>query len=342
MNSQQSNRPIPRRVDAFCHFAPEVLLDFLEKESGQPHPFRRLFEARAILTDIRKRTQFMEARKLDVSVLVPLPWIETTPKVWQNPTLAEKSAILCNNALAEAIQTEKSRFYGVALLPTIEPDSMVRELTRAVKELGFVGGLIAVGPTVKRVDAPEMEPLFRCAVELDVPIWMHPSRPITYPDYTDETLSQYLDWQTLGWLHDTSTAMTRIVFAGLFQKYPNLKVISHHHGALIPLFANRMEMGYRSFENAGTNFRTPIRRPYTAHFKKFYCDTATFGYEPLVLQQALEFFGVERLLFGTDTPMDAAEGEFYINTVKSVESLRASEADKSRIFAGNILKLIRR
>lgn len=332
----------PKKIDAFCHFAPEVLLQFLEKASGRPHPFRALFQARAILTNIDKRIAFMDARKLDISVLIPLPWIETAPTVWANASQAAEAARLCNDALAKTVQSHPTRLYGVALLPTTEPQAMVRELDRAVGDLGFVGAMIAVGPTVKRVDHGEMAALFGRAAHLDVPLWLHPSRPITYPDYIDEQLSQDLDWQTLGWLHDTSTAMTRIVFAGLFERYPNLKIITHHHGALIPLFANRMENGYRSFEQSGTRFKTTIKQPYIDHFRKFYCDTATFGYEPLVLQQALDFFGPRRMLFGTDTPMEATEGEFLLNSTRSVDSLRASSADKARIFAGNFLELINR
>ena len=342
MNQNKPFGAIPRRIDAFCHFAPDALMDYLEAKTGKSHPFRGLFQARPILTNVSRRIAFMDGRKLDGSVLVPLPWLEVTPTIWQNPQEAKEASRLCNDALAQAVQTNKQRLYGVALLPTTEPDAMAAELKRAVKELGFVGGLVAVGPTVRRMDALEMEPLFRAAADLDVPIWLHPSRPITYPDYTDEPMSKYLDWQTLGWLHDTSTAMTRIVFAGLFQKYPDLKIITHHHGALIPLFAQRMEMGYTSFERAGANFRTPIKPPYTDHFRKFYCDTATFGYEPLLLQQALNFFGAKRMLFGTDTPMDNAEGEFLNNSTRSVQSLKVSDADKARIFAGNFLSLVQR
>jgi predicted TIM-barrel fold metal-dependent hydrolase len=332
----------PKKIDAFCHFAPEVLLQYLEQKSGRPHPFRGLFQARPLLTQVDKRIAFMDARKLDVSVLVPLPWIETAPTVWQNAAQAAEAARLCNDAMAKVVQSQPTRFQGVALLPTTEPQGMVKELERAVNELGFVGGVVAVGPTVKRMDHPEMEALFQVAAKLDVPLWLHPSRPITYPDYIDEQMSLDLDWQTLGWLHDTSTAMTRIVFAGLFEKYPDLKIITHHHGALIPLFAKRMEDGYRSFEKSGMSFKTPIKRPYTEHFRKFYCDTATFGYEPLVLQQAFEFFGPKRMLFGTDTPMETTEGDFLTNSTRSVESLKASSGDKARIFAGNFLELIKR
>lgn len=331
-----------RRVDAYSHFAPLGLLDFLEAKTGTAHPFRRLFEARPILTDSRKRLAWMDSRRIDGSALVPLPWLETAPPVWKDPALALQAARICNDSLAAVVQSDKSRLFGVALLPTTDPQAMASELKRAVSELGFVGGLIAVGPTVKRVDAPEMALLWRTAAELDVPIWMHPSRPITYPEYSDEPASRFLDWQTLGWLHDTSTAMTRIVFAGLFQQYPKLKVITHHHGALIPLFAQRMEQGYRSFAKSGTTFPTPIQPPYSPHFQKFYCDTATFGYEPLVLQQSFEFFGPKRMLFGTDSPMDASEGEFVEASSRSVDALKASAVEKSGIYASNFLSLIRR
>lgn len=346
MPNEPQKMPVsPRKlnkVDAYCHFAPPALLDYLEKATGQPHPFRGLFRARPILTDAAKRVAFMDAHKLDASVLIPLPWLETAPVVWQNASKATEAARLCNNEIAKVVQSAPDRFFGVALLPTTEPQDMVRELDRAVDELGFVGGMIAVGPTARRVDDERMNPLWERAAKRDVPIWLHPSRPINYPDYVDETVSKDLDWQTMGWLHDTSTAMTRIVFAGLFDKYPNLKIVTHHHGALIPLFAGRMEAGYRSFENDGMRFQTPISRPYTAHFRKFYCDTATFSYEPLVLLQAFQFFDKGRMLFGTDTPMDAAPGEFVANSTRSVESLHASKNEKARIFAGNFLNLINR
>ena len=126
----------------------------------------------------------------------------------------------------------------------------------------------------------------RRRVRLDVPLWLHPSRPPLYPDYTDETDSKFQIWQTLSWLQDSSAAMVRIVFAGVFERYPNLKLIIHHHGALVPLFAQRMQYGWDYFEqNTGVRQSRSISQPYIEHFRKHvYCDTATQGREPKLLE----------------------------------------------------------
>jgi uncharacterized protein len=106
--------------------------------------------------------------------------------------------------------------------------------TRAVKELRFVGAFLAVGPTIKRLDHPDFEILFKALVELDVTLWLHPSRPPTLPDYSDETASQFFEWQTIGWLHDTTSAMYRTVFSGVLDRYPDIRIVTHHHGAFLP------------------------------------------------------------------------------------------------------------
>jgi predicted TIM-barrel fold metal-dependent hydrolase len=332
----------PPLVDGYCHFAPGALLTFLERASGRRHPFHDLFDAKPILTDRDRRLAFMDAHAVDASVLVPLPWIESLPDVHARPAQAAAAARVCNDALAELASARPRRLFTVALVPTTTPDVMVRELDRAVTELGCVGCMIAVGPTARRVDDPSMEPLFKRAVELDVPIWLHPSRPAACPDYVDEEQSRYLHWIALGWLQDTSLAMERIVFSGLFERYPTLKIITHHLGGLIPLFAARMQVTYDAFEGSGLDMGVPLRRPYVAHFRNFYCDTATAAYEPLLLRQALTFFGPDRMIFGTDTPMDHEEGSFLASSRRGVADLALPETEAAGVFSANILRLINR
>jgi predicted TIM-barrel fold metal-dependent hydrolase len=120
---------------------------------------------------------------------VPLPWIEAFPKVFATQTLATQAAKLMNDELAEVIATHPARFRGVAILPVVDPDAMVAELHRAVSQLGSVGAYVAVGPTAKRMDHPDYEHLYKAIVELDVTLWLHPSRPPFIPDYTDEKIS---------------------------------------------------------------------------------------------------------------------------------------------------------
>ena len=333
------------RIDSYCHFSIMSVIDFLEKASkSYPHIFRSLFANTPALINIEKRLALMDECGIDLSILVPLPWLETTPTVHADSKLCAEAARLFNDELATIVNKRPDRFMGVALLPTTDPEVMLEEFERAVRKLKLVGGFIVVGPTVKPPDHPHYEILYKKAVELNVPLWIHPSRPPECPDYVGEKISQYQVWQTLSWLLDSSTAMVRLVFSGVYERYPDLKLIIHHHGALIPLFAKRMQYGWDYFEqNTGKKQPTTISRPYIDHFKKFYCDTATQGHEPLILKMAYDFFGPDHILFGSDGPMDATGGRaFTLDARKSVEDIGLSKADREKIFSQNILRLLKR
>ena len=333
------------RIDSYCHFSIMSVIDFLEKASkSYPHIFRSLFANTPALINIEKRLALMDECGIDLSILVPLPWLETTPTVHADSKLCAEAARLFNDELATIVNKRPDRFMGVALLPTTDPEVMLEEFERAVRKLKLVGGFFVVGPTVKPPDHPHYEILYKKAVELNVPLWIHPSRPPEYPDYVGEKISQYQVWQTLSWLLDSSTAMVRLVFSGVYERYPDLKLIIHHHGALIPLFAKRMQYGWDYFEqNTGKKQPTTISRPYIDHFKKFYCDTATQGHEPLILKMAYDFFGSDHILFGSDGPMDATGGRaFTLDARKSVEDIGLSKADREKIFSQNILRLLKR
>ncbi len=331
-------------IDFYCHFSAMRVIDYLEAAGGpKPHVFRSLFANTPTLIDPDRRLQLMDEFGIARSVLVPLPWLETAPAVHADPKKCLEAARLLNEDLAQVAKRRPDRFSAVAVLPTTTPEIMVAELRRAVGELGMVGGMVVTGPTVKRPDHPDFEMLYAEASRLDVPLWIHPSRPPFYPDYTDEKESKFQLWQTLSWLQDSSAAMVRIVFAGVFERHPNLKLIIHHHGALVPLFAQRMQYGWDYFEqNTGVKQPTAIARPYIEHFKKFYCDTATQGNEPKLLEMTTAFFGPERVLFGSDAPMDASAGRsFTADALKSVAGMQIPESDKAKILCGNAVKLLK-
>jgi predicted TIM-barrel fold metal-dependent hydrolase len=333
------------RIDSYCHFSSMGVIEYLEKASNTyPHMFRSLFANTPTLINVDKRLALMDACGIDLSILVPLPWLETMPSVHSNPKQCAEAARLFNDELAAIVNKQPDRFLGVALLPTTNPEIMIGEFERAVRTLKLVGGFFVVGPTVKPPDHPGYEHLYKKAAELDVPLWIHPSRPPEYPDYVGEKVSQYQVWQTLSWLLDSSTAMVRLVFSGIYERYPNLKLIIHHHGALVPLFAKRMQYGWEYFEqNTGKKQPTSISHPYINHFKKFYCDTATQGYEPLILKMTYNFFGPDRILFGSDGPMDSTGGKaFTMDAKRSVEDMGLSQQDRQKIFSRNILRLLKR
>ena len=332
------------RIDFYCHFSSMRVIDYLEAAGGpKPHVFRSLFAKTPTLIDAEQRLRLMDEFGIARSVLVPLPWLETAPAVHADRQKCMQAARLLNDELAETAARRPDRFSAVAVLPTTDPEIMIAELKRSVAELGMAGGMFVVGPTVKRPDHADYEILYAEAARMDVPLWLHPSRPPVYPDYTDEPDSKFQVWQTLSWLQDSSAAMVRIVFAGVFERYPGVKLVIHHHGALVPLFAQRMQYGWDYFEqNTGVTQSTVISKPYIEHFRKFYCDTATQGKEPKLLEMAVAFFGTDRVLFGSDAPMDASAGRsFTRDAVASVEGMAIPASDKGKIYHGNARRLLK-
>lgn len=332
-----------RKIDSFSHFAFPKVMKFLEKSEGRPHPFTQLFGNNPTLVDVEQRVQQMDRYGIAQNVLVPLPWLEMTPKVYNDPKLASEAAKMMNDGLAEVVSKYPKRFYAVALLPTSSADEMMAEYERTVKKMGFVGSLMAVGPTAKYPVHPDYELLYKASEKDNAPIWTHPSRPPTIPDFPGQKFSQYNIFQAYSWLLDTSAAMTHIAFKGVFQRYPKVKIVIHHHGALVPLFVDRVIEGIKFFEkNTGRKEDIRVEDP-VGHLKKFYVDTATQGFDTVKLKNAIDFFGVDHCLFGTDCPMSLTSGdEFVRDAIKSLKALNLSKDDIEKIYNGNFLTITKK
>jgi uncharacterized protein len=328
------------RIDAHSHFSPLKFLDFVEKAEGRPFVLRMFLMGRPALTEVSARIEQLDRNDIEVNVLVPVPWIEAFPKVYNDPALAVQAARLMNDELAAVVAGNPKRFRGVAILPTVDPDAMVAELHRAVTQLGFLGAYVAVGPTAKRMDHPDYEHLYKALLELDATLWLHPSRP-PLPDYTDEKLSQYYEWQLVGWPYDTTSAMFRIVFSGVFDRYPTLRVVAHHHGAFVPLLAPRFANLWPDFE-VERPMPTKVSRPYIDHFRKFYCDTAASGFSPKALELAIDFFGPDRVLFGTDAPFGINGGQTFISeTLRSIDAMAVSPEVRTAVLSKNAIRILK-
>lgn len=329
-------------VDAYTHWAAPELLEYLDREGGKTGPYNAFYDANPLFHDVGARLEYMDEFGIQASILAPTPWIESAPKVAQDPAKFTEAVRVCNDAQARIARAAPDRLLNLAWLPSFSGDAMVAELDRAVNQLGMVGCEFPVGPTCKRMDHPDMEALYAYAEKIGAPIWLHPARPITHADYVDEAQSKYNDWQMLGWLHDTSSAMIRVVMSGVFDRYPELKIIAHHAGAMIPQFAGRMTACWADFEGSGASMGTSISKPYIEHFKKFYIDTAIFAHDPALLHHAWEFFGPERTLFGSDTPYEPSPGAFVSASRSSVAAMPISDEQKRLIYTGNIERLLKR
>jgi aminocarboxymuconate-semialdehyde decarboxylase len=222
---------------------------------------------------------------------------------------------------------------------------LLKEAERSVKKLGAAGVQVFSNVNYRPLTAPETLPLFDLMAKLDKPIWLHPARGADFPDYRGEKKSHYEIWWTFGWPYETSVAMAHIVFAGLFDKHPNLKIITHHMGAMIPYFEGRVGPGWdqlgtrTSDEDYGALLKSLKKRPLD-YFRMFYADTALFGAREATLC-GLKFFGPERVLFASDSPFDPEKGSAYIRwTIEIVDALPVSAAERHAIYEGNARRLI--
>jgi predicted TIM-barrel fold metal-dependent hydrolase len=160
--------------------------------------------------------------------------------------------------------------------------------------------------------APETLPLFELMAKLDLPIWLHPARGADFPDYQKEKKSHYEIWWTFGWPYETSVAMAHIVFEGLFDRFPELKIITHHMGGMIPYFEGRVgpgwdQLGKRTSDVDYTKLLRKLKKRPVDYFRLFYADTALFGAWEAT-RCGLRFFGPERVLFASDSPFDPEKG----------------------------------
>jgi uncharacterized protein len=332
------------KIDAFCHVLPRPYFDRLQRISSEraANLLKRTASIRT-LWDLDERLRVIEPFG-DYAQIVSLaaPPIEALGEPAETAELAR----LANDEMAELVRSRPDTFAGfVAGVPMNDVDAALAEIDRAVEQLGALGIQIYTHVNGIPLDDPRFEPVFARMAELDRAIWVHPSRNSSWPDYPTERKSRYEVWWLFGWPYDTSVFMARLVFSGLLTRYPNLKVITHHAGGMVPFFSGRVGPGMDSF-----GARTPEEerelvesglegRPIDA-FRRFYADTAVFG-APHALRCACEFFGVDRMLFASDMPFDPVQGSFIRDTIADVEALDISDAERRRIYEGNARELLR-
>jgi uncharacterized protein len=192
---------------------------------------------------------------------------------------------LANDSMAELVRQHPSRFPGfLASLAMNHPDAAVRELERAVTGLGALGVQIFSNVNGSPLEDPQFFGTFEAADRLGIPIFLHPARAASHPDYRGEQKSKYEIWWTLGWPYETSAAMHRLVFSGLLDRLPNIKILTYHLGAMIPFFEGRMGPGLDQFgcrtsdDDYGALLKSLRHRP-LEYFKLFWADTAVFWIE---------------------------------------------------------------
>ncbi|MBI3042599.1 MAG: amidohydrolase [Betaproteobacteria bacterium] len=335
------------KLDIFPHIFPQLYFERMRAiASSNPALSATIMRWMNIpvLWNLDARMRMMKAFRGYKQILtLSLPAIEMLAGPEESPALAR----LANDGMAEIVALHPDHFPAfVASLPMNNVPAAIEEMDRAITRLGAKGIQVFTNVNGRPLDDPEFLPIFeRCVKKYDLPIWLHPARTSKFADYPTESKSKYEIWWLFGWPYETSACMARIVFSGMLQKLPGMKIITHHLGAMAPFFDERIglgmdQMGLRTHDEDYIALRKSLGRRPLDYFKMFYGDTAINGSAP-ALRCGLDFFGADRVLFGTDCPFDPEGGPGFIRAIiRAIDSLKLSDRVRRKIYYENAMDML--
>ena len=344
MNLSEKRLSNPMKyIDAFNHFFPQKLWDAMLGAEGAARDIGKRMRGVPCIYDLNERLRLFDRFENYTQVLsLGMPPLEALGP----PNVSIEYARLGNDGLADLVAKHPDKFVGfLASLPMNAPEEAAREAERAFTQLGACGLQIHTNINGKPLDAPEFFQVFEVAQQFDKLVLLHPSRGAAdLADYKTETKSLYEIWWTFGWPYETSAAMARLVFSGMLDRLPKLKVLAHHLGAMVPFFEGRVGPGWdqlgkrTSDEDYSVVLQGLKKRPFD-YFKDFYADTAVFGSRPATVC-GLDFYGADKVLFASDCPFDPEKGPGYIrDTIKVLESIDMPLEQREKISFRNAQKL---
>jgi aminocarboxymuconate-semialdehyde decarboxylase len=318
-------------------------MDHLEREGGQGRG--SFFLAQRAIHDVDFRLSVIDAYDDYRQILTPMP----APLVFDAKALSAPSLVEMvrrnNDEMAEIAASHPDRFAGhVAATPITNPDAATEEAIRCVRDLGALGVQLEADQANFPLHEDRYEPLFAAMEELGAAVWLHPCRTPGRPGFAPGTGSHLLFF-AFGWPFDTTITISRLIFSGLYDRHPELTLIAHHGGGLIPHLSGRIDMmpllaGLDPTDSLSQAL-DGLRRELSDYYRMLYVDTAMFGSEHGV-RCIVDFLGSDRVLFGTDTPFDAQAGSYFIpRTTADVEGAIDSTADREAIFEGNARRILR-
>ncbi len=332
------------KIDIFNHIFPKSFYEKMLSILPDAKDINKRVRNIPCIVDLDERFRIMDRFEDYVQIIcIANPPIET----FGPPPISKEMAKLANDGMAELVQKYPDRFPGfIASLPMNDPEGIIEETERAINDLGARGIQVFTNVLGRPLTKPETMPLFDLMAEFDLPIWIHPARGADFSDYKSEPKSHYEIWWTFGWPYETSVAMAHLVFSGLFDKHPDIKIITHHMGGMIPYFEGRVgpgwdQLGKRTSDEDYTSLLKRLKKRPIDYFHLFYADTALFGAREATIC-GLKFFGSKKILFGSDMPFDPERGSAYIRwTIEIIDSLDISDEDRYAIYEGNARSLLK-
>ena len=278
------------------------------------------------LSNIEVRLKDMDRMGIDIQAVSPAP---QQTYYWTEPGMGAELARMVNERLAEIVAKWPDRFVALGTVPLQDPDLAVTELEYIVKKLDFRG--VEINGSVNGMDLTDgrlgLDKFFAKVQELDVILFMHPT------GYTQgERLVDHYFNNVIGNPLETTVAASHLIFDGVMERHPRLKVVLPHAGGYLAHYWARMDHAHR----ARPDCRTVIRKAPTSYLEKFYFDTITF--DTTMLRQLIDKYGARQVVLGTDYPYDMGMYD-PVGHIRSVPGLKP--ADRALIMGGNAARLLK-
>ena len=274
------------------------------------------------------RLAFMDRRGIDVQII---SYAHVLPAILE-PEISVDLCKMVNDDMYEKASKHPDRFKCFAHLPLGDGEAAAAELERCVKELGFVGAMISGHYFNLPYDDPHYYPIYEKAVELDVPIYLHPT--MVDPEITEkyykgnwsDRVTSLFAGQGVGWHYDVGVQLVRMILAGVFDTYPDLKIMCGHWGELVSFYMYRLD---------NLNNSVSLKKPISDYFKEnFYVNPSGIINEPQ-FRFCLDTFGVDHIMWGADYPFIDAE-----NVRTMLEGYDLPEEDKEKVAHANAERIL--
>jgi aminocarboxymuconate-semialdehyde decarboxylase len=275
------------------------------------------------MSDVDENVADLTAAGMDVGVLQPT---QTMFFYWAEPAVASELARMVNEHTAKAVKKRPGNLVGLATVPLQDPDLAVQELTYAIEELGLRGVVTGSNVNGRGFDEEAFQPFLAKVSDLGVPLFIHPNNPSGIPRVRNYYLANFL----ANPLESTITA-AQLVFGGVLDRHPGLKICLSHAGGVLPFLLGRLEHGQSMRPEA----RKHCEHPFSYYLKNFYVDTITFRRD--TLRFVLEVMPHGHVFMGTDYPYDMADRD-------PVGSVKAAVEDKElldRVMGENLAAVLR-
>ncbi|MDH3442547.1 MAG: amidohydrolase family protein [Deltaproteobacteria bacterium] len=308
----------------------EVILEEPDPRSGMTYFFDKKLKCRINTAtfqgrDIERRLEHMDRLGIDIHVLtIPAPGADRF-----EGDGAINIARVANDAIAAICREHPGRFIGFFTLPSSSIKASLDEIDRSVHELGLRGFGCFANLNGQALDREELFPIYERLAKYKLPVYVHPTAPLS----TEATGIDIMPTLIFGWAFDSTVAMTRLVYGRVLERFPEINWVVADVGGVLAFFAQRAT-------NIYTGRTEEIRHKYGLKenpldsFRRFYVDTA--DHPASTLRCVKDFFGVDRMVLGTNYPYGPEEGCILVkNSLKAIDGLDLSAVDKEKILGGN-------